>query len=81
MLLTTSTLPIGDVAFAAGFASIRQFNDTVRDVFARTPTDMRRVGGSGHERQPGVISVRLAVRMTILVSGHLLRTRRHVARR
>ena len=30
-----------DVAFAAGFESIRQFNDTVRAVFALTPTELR----------------------------------------
>ena len=33
---------MADVAFAAGFASIRQFNDTVREVFATTPTGLRR---------------------------------------
>ena len=34
-------VPFTDVAFAAGFASIRQFNDTVREVFAQTPTELR----------------------------------------
>ena len=37
LLLETTDLPIADVAFAAGFASVRQFNDTVREVFATTP--------------------------------------------
>ncbi|SDQ10528.1 DNA-3-methyladenine glycosylase II [Curtobacterium sp. UNCCL20] len=40
-LLTSSDLPVADVAFAAGFASVRQFNDTVREVFAVTPTELR----------------------------------------
>ncbi|PZE69752.1 DNA-3-methyladenine glycosylase 2 family protein [Curtobacterium sp. MCBD17_021] len=40
-LLTASDLSIADVAFAAGFTSIRQFNDTVREVFALTPTELR----------------------------------------
>ncbi|MCY1693375.1 AlkA N-terminal domain-containing protein [Curtobacterium sp. SL109] len=40
-LLTSSDLPIADVAFAAGFTSVRQFNDTVREVFALTPTELR----------------------------------------
>jgi methylphosphotriester-DNA--protein-cysteine methyltransferase/3-methyladenine DNA glycosylase/8-oxoguanine DNA glycosylase len=40
-LLTGSDLPVADVAFAAGFASVRQFNDTVREVFAMTPTELR----------------------------------------
>jgi AraC family transcriptional regulator, regulatory protein of adaptative response / DNA-3-methyladenine glycosylase II len=40
-LLETTTLPVTDVAFAAGFASVRQFNDTVRAVFATTPSALR----------------------------------------
>src|SRR5450759_5681248 len=39
VLLETSILPMADVAFAAGFASIRAFNDTVQDVFAQSPTE------------------------------------------
>src|SRR5436190_1381958 len=34
VLLETTDLAMSQVAFAAGFASIRQFNDTVREVFA-----------------------------------------------
>ena len=42
LLIETTTLPFTDVAFAAGFPSIRQFNDAVREVFATTPTELRR---------------------------------------
>ena len=42
LLIETSALPMADVAFAAGFASIRTFNDTVREVFALSPTELRR---------------------------------------
>jgi AraC family transcriptional regulator of adaptative response / DNA-3-methyladenine glycosylase II len=42
LLIETTTLPFTDVAFAAGFPSIRQFNETVREVFATTPTELRR---------------------------------------
>jgi AraC family transcriptional regulator, regulatory protein of adaptative response / DNA-3-methyladenine glycosylase II len=42
LLLQTTDLPIAQVAFGAGFASVRQFNDTVRTVFARTPTELRK---------------------------------------
>ena len=54
ILIETTDLPFGDVAFAAGFASIRQFNDTVREVFETTPTALRRraTGRSGRGR-PG----------------------------
>src|SRR6185437_6747954 len=41
-LVETSSLPMTEVAFGAGFESIRQFNDTVRAVFALTPTELRR---------------------------------------
>ena len=62
VLIETTDLPFAQVAFGAGFASIRQFNDTVREVFARTPTDMRRRRGRTGERHAGSITVRLAVR-------------------
>jgi AraC family transcriptional regulator of adaptative response / DNA-3-methyladenine glycosylase II len=42
LLIETTSLAMGDVAFAAGFPSIRTFNDTVRDVFAMPPTELRR---------------------------------------
>jgi AraC family transcriptional regulator of adaptative response / DNA-3-methyladenine glycosylase II len=42
VLIETTTMPFGEVAFGAGFSSIRQFNDTVQSVFAVTPTEMRR---------------------------------------
>ncbi|WP_424936424.1 MULTISPECIES: AlkA N-terminal domain-containing protein [Bacteria] len=41
MLLVGTDLPIADVAFSAGFASVRQFNDTVREVFGMTPGELR----------------------------------------
>ena len=42
LLIETTDLPITDIAFAAGFASIRQFNDTIREVFAVAPRQLRR---------------------------------------
>ncbi|MFJ9038104.1 bifunctional transcriptional activator/DNA repair enzyme AdaA [Streptomyces sp. NPDC102406] len=41
VLLQTTPLPVTEIAFAAGFASVRQFNDTMRAVYARTPTQLR----------------------------------------
>ncbi len=40
-LIETTGLSFADVAFAAGFASVRQFNDTMRRVYAATPTQLR----------------------------------------
>ena len=77
MLIETTELPFGDVAFAAGFSSIRQFNETVRLVFETTPTALRRHGavrfGSG-AGTPGTVSLRLPVRTPFAyeaVFGHL----------
>lgn len=41
MLLVSTDLPASEVAFSAGFASIRQFNDTVREVFGMPPLELR----------------------------------------
>ena len=53
ILIETTALPLSEIAFAAGFASIRQFNATIREVFAVTPTELRaRTAGPGG-RPPG----------------------------
>ena len=41
-LIQSTDLPFGQVALGSGFRSVRQFNDTVRAVYARTPTELRR---------------------------------------
>ncbi|MEU3301688.1 AlkA N-terminal domain-containing protein [Streptomyces sp. NPDC006678] len=57
LLIETTTLPMADVAFAAGFSSIRTFNDTVREVFALAPSELRTRAaarpGRGHGRGRG----------------------------
>jgi AraC family transcriptional regulator of adaptative response / DNA-3-methyladenine glycosylase II len=70
VLIETTTLPFADVAFAAGFASIRQFNDTVRTVCDLTPTALRqrtrfRPGGGA----AGSLSLRLPVRAPFAFEG------------
>jgi AraC family transcriptional regulator, regulatory protein of adaptative response / DNA-3-methyladenine glycosylase II len=62
ILVETTALPMADVAFAAGFASIRQFNDTVREVFATTPTELRRKSPGTTGGAPGWLTLRLAAR-------------------
>ena len=49
VLVETTDLPITDVAFAAGFASVRQFNETVREVYDASPSELR---GRGRSRAP-----------------------------
>jgi AraC family transcriptional regulator, regulatory protein of adaptative response / DNA-3-methyladenine glycosylase II len=61
ILIETTAMSFADAAFASGFASVRQFNDTVREVYASSPTDLR---GRRATRivSPGQIDLRLAVR-------------------
>jgi AraC family transcriptional regulator of adaptative response / DNA-3-methyladenine glycosylase II len=61
-LLETTDLAAADVAFAAGFASVRQFNDTVREVFADSPSGLRARGRRHTPSTPGVIDLRLPFR-------------------
>lgn len=42
MLLAQTRLPISDIAFAAGFGSLRQFNDVMMREFGATPSQLRR---------------------------------------
>ena len=60
-LIQTTDLPFAQVALGAGFRSVRQFNDTVRAVYARTPTELRR---RARARRPasGAIELRLPYR-------------------
>jgi AraC family transcriptional regulator, regulatory protein of adaptative response / DNA-3-methyladenine glycosylase II len=78
LLIETSSLPMGDIAFAAGFASIRAFNDTVREVFALSPTELRRRAGREHpSAAPGILSLRLPFRSPLCpdnLFGHLAAT-------
>ncbi|MGZ4546665.1 MAG: AlkA N-terminal domain-containing protein [Blastococcus sp.] len=62
LLIETTELPMADVAFAAGFASVRQFNDTVREVFATTPTGLRASRRGPVTGAPGRLTLRLAAR-------------------
>lgn len=40
-LLTSTGMKFADIAFASGFSSIRQFNETVQQVFDLTPSQLR----------------------------------------
>ena len=53
ILIETTEMPITDVAFAAGFSSVRQFNDTVLQVYASSPTAMRISRARQHPAAPG----------------------------
>src|SRR5271156_3510579 len=64
VLLETTELPVAHVAFAAGFASVRQCNDTVRKIFADTPSGLRTraartAQGRRNRRGPATQAIRL----------------------
>ena len=57
---------MGDIAFAAGFASIRQFNATMLEVFDTSPTRLReQAARRAPQPPPGVIRLRLPYRPPI----------------
>jgi AraC family transcriptional regulator of adaptative response / DNA-3-methyladenine glycosylase II len=73
ILIETTDLGLAEIAFAAGFGSVRQFNDTLREVYAVAPSDLRTAarrsagarvepGAAATTGSPGAIPLRLAYR-------------------
>lgn len=62
VLLRTTALPVTEIAFASGFTSVRQFNDTIRQIYARTPTELRAERGAKRAAGSAGIPLRLAHR-------------------
>ncbi|WP_409468548.1 DNA-3-methyladenine glycosylase 2 family protein [Streptomyces sp. HC307] len=76
LLIETTELPMAQIAFAAGFASIRTFNDTVREVYALTPSELR-TRAPRPRGTPGALSLRLPFRAPLNpdnLFGHLAAT-------
>ncbi|GHJ41393.1 DNA-3-methyladenine glycosylase 2 family protein [Streptomyces sp. TS71-3] len=79
LLIETTALPMAEIAFAAGFASIRTFNDTVREVFALSPSELRARLPKGSTPAPagGALALRLPFRTPLTpdnLFGHLAAT-------
>ncbi|MER6911969.1 AlkA N-terminal domain-containing protein [Streptomyces sp. NPDC000594] len=80
LLIETTALPFAEVAFAAGFSSVRTFNETVREVFALAPGELRARAARSTTPgppAPGVITLRLPYREPLEPSnlfGHLAAT-------
>jgi AraC family transcriptional regulator of adaptative response / DNA-3-methyladenine glycosylase II len=75
VLLQTTSLPVTNIAFASGFSSVRQFNDSIREIYDRTPTQLRAAApgrtprdrpvdgaGAGEDARRTVVPLRLAHR-------------------
>ncbi|MFL9655224.1 AlkA N-terminal domain-containing protein [Streptomyces sp. PB17] len=79
LLIETTPLPMADIAFAAGFSSIRTFNDTVREVYALAPSELRTRAPKSRPAPtaPGALSLRLPFRTPLNpdnLFGHLAAT-------
>jgi len=61
LLIETTSMSFTEIAFAAGFSSVRQFNETIRDVFAAAPSEMRSPRGRS-PIGPGTVTVQLPFR-------------------
>ncbi|GLI25880.1 putative 3-methyladenine DNA glycosylase AlkA [Agromyces rhizosphaerae] len=74
-LLVGSDLPVADIAFAAGFGSVRQCNDTVRAVYERTPSELREIArsrrGAPEHGDAGQLVLRLPARAPFDAAGVL----------
>ena len=62
-LLETTDLSVSGIAYAAGFSSIRQFNDVMRTTYAATPSSLRTRTTRSTAREAVDIALRLPVRL------------------
>ena len=70
ILIETTTMPMADIAFAAGFSSVRQFNHTVSEIYGCTPSTLRvdagrpsrRIRTDPDEGPAADLTIRLVVR-------------------
>ncbi|MFC7275664.1 DNA-3-methyladenine glycosylase 2 family protein [Paractinoplanes rhizophilus] len=70
ILIETTDLGLAEIAFASGFGSVRQFNDTIQEVYAQAPSQLRerrRVTAA----EPGTISLRLPYRSPLHIPALL----------
>jgi AraC family transcriptional regulator of adaptative response / DNA-3-methyladenine glycosylase II len=80
VLIETTRLSMVEIAFASGFSSVRQFNDTILAVFATAPTQLRRRASStpsASNGSPGALALRFPFRRPLCpdnLFGHLAAT-------
>ncbi|NJR65512.1 MAG: DNA-3-methyladenine glycosylase 2 family protein [Leptolyngbyaceae cyanobacterium CRU_2_3] len=53
-LIDETQLPMTDVAIAAGFGSIRRFNDAIAKIYGRSPSELRRQTSATTETIPSI---------------------------
>ena len=62
LLIETTQLAMIDVSYAAGFSSVRQFNDTIKATYGRTPSQLRSKAPARTPASAGTMNLRLAYR-------------------
>jgi AraC family transcriptional regulator of adaptative response / DNA-3-methyladenine glycosylase II len=62
VLLETTELHSAEIAFAAGFSSVRQFNSTMQEIFASTPGELRAARRRGEKPSKQGLELRLLAR-------------------
>jgi AraC family transcriptional regulator of adaptative response / DNA-3-methyladenine glycosylase II len=70
ILIETTGLGLAEIAFAAGFGSVRQFNDTIQEVYAQAPGQLRERHKVARA-EPGSINLRLAYRSPLHIPALL----------
>ncbi|GIE99067.1 DNA-3-methyladenine glycosylase 2 family protein [Paractinoplanes rishiriensis] len=70
ILIETTDLGLADIAFAAGFGSVRQFNDTILQVYAQAPSQLRD-RRPARQTESGTIHLRLAYRSPLHIPSLL----------
>src|SRR6185295_5648633 len=58
-LIHETSMPMTVVAMAAGFGSVRRFNDTFSRLYGRPPSQLRRQGSGAGRSQSGVTGITL----------------------
>jgi AraC family transcriptional regulator of adaptative response / DNA-3-methyladenine glycosylase II len=71
VLIETTDLGLADIAFAAGFGSVRQFNDTVREIYGRSPSQLRATRRRRDHQNAGAVSLRLPYRAPLCAEALL----------
>ena len=61
-LIDQTAMPMQEIATAAGYGSVRRFNDTFRRVYGRAPSELRRARAGESDSDTGGLTVRLSYR-------------------
>jgi AraC family transcriptional regulator of adaptative response / DNA-3-methyladenine glycosylase II len=61
-LIDETTLPMTEIAFTAGYSSIRRYNDAFQVVYGRTPTELRKHAEDSPTLKKTPVTLKLAYR-------------------